>query len=261
MSLSIQGKTVIITGAAHGLGQAIARHFVERGANVMAADIDEAGLELAWGEGARNEGPLRFFADDLRQKLGITNLLSATMDAFERVDVLVNAARLVQLSDPGCIEGDGVEAMWQHNVMTSLRLSQLCAKRMKAQGGGGAIINVSSIAARQTRPELLGYSMACAAIEQMTRSMALALAPQGLRVNAVALGSVMTASLQAQLRETPEYREAITAGTPMGRIAAASEVVETVQYLASDASGFMTGQVLVLDGGRSLQDAVPAPSH
>lgn len=261
MSLSIQGKTAIVTGAAHGLGLAIARHFVDRGANVMFADIDEAALEAELGDEARNEGPVRFFAGDLRQKLAITNLLSATMDAFERVDVLVNAARLVQLSDPGCIEGDGVEAMWQQNVLTSLRLSQLCAKRMIAQGGGGAIINLSSIAARQTRPELLGFSMACAAVEQMTRSMALALAPQGVRVNALALGSVMSASLQGQIKETPEYREAILAGTPLGRIAAASEIPETVQYLASEASGFMTGQVLVLDGGRSLSDAVPAPTH
>jgi 7-alpha-hydroxysteroid dehydrogenase len=80
-------------------------------------------------------------------------------------------------------------------------------------------------------------------------------------VNAVAFGSVMSASLQAALKDTPDYREAITAGTPMGRIAAASELAETVQYLASDASGFMTGQVLTVDGGRSLVDAVTAPAH
>ncbi len=262
MSLSIQGKTAIVTGAAHGLGLAIARHLLDRGANVMAADIDEAALEAEWGDEARTEGPLRLRGGDLCKKLAITNLLSATMDAFERVDILVNAARVVQLSpDPLCIEADGVEAMLQQNVLTSLRVSQLCAKRMIAQGGGGSIINLTSIAARQSRPELMGWSIACAAIDQMTRSLALALAPQGVRVNAVALGSVLSASLQAQLKDNPDHREAIIAGTPLGRIAAATEIVETVQYLASDASSFMTGQIVVLDGGRSLYDAVPAPAH
>ena len=262
MSLSIQGKTAIVTGAAHGLGLAIARHFVDKGANVMFADVDETRLEAEIGHEARAEGPVRMFAGDLRQKLTITNLLSATMDAFERVDILVNAARQMVLSDPLCIEEDGVEAMMQQNLMTSLRISQLAAKRMIAQGeGGGTIINLSSIAARQTRPELMAYSISCAAIDQMTRAMALALAPKGIRVNGLALGSVMSASLQAQLKDTPDYRATITEGTPLGRIAAASEIVETAQFLASDASAFMTGQILTLDGGRSLLDVVPTPAH
>jgi 7-alpha-hydroxysteroid dehydrogenase len=88
-----------------------------------------------------------------------------------------------------------------------------------------------------------------------------ALAPKGIRVNAVAFGSMMSASLQNALRENPDYREAIIAETPLGRIAAPSELAETVQFLASDASGFMTGQVLTLDGGRSLLDPVTAPAH
>ena len=262
MIINLSGKTAIVTGAANGIGLAIARHFIDKGANVMFADMDETRLESEIGEEARTEGPIRMFAGDLRQKLAITNLLSATMDAFERVDILVNAARVVQLSpDPLCIEADGVEAMLHQNVLTSLRVSQLCAKRMIAQGGGGAIINLTSIATRQSRPELMGWSIATAAMDQMTRSLALALAPHGVRVNALALGSVLSASLQAQLKETPDYRDAIVAGTPLGRIAAASEIVETVQYLASDASSFMTGQIVVLDGGRSLCDAVPAPTH
>lgn len=267
MSLSIQGKTAIVTGAANGIGRAIARHFVDKGANVMFADMDEARLDAEIGDEARGEGPVRMFAGDLRQKLAITNLLSATMDAFERVDILVNASRQISLSDPLCIDDDAVEPMLEQNLFPSLRLTQLTAKRMILQaernGGGpaGSIINISSIAAHHTRPELLGYSVACAALDQMTRSMAVALAPKGIRVNAVAFGSVMSASLQAALKETPDYREAIANGTPLGRIAAASELAETVQYLASDASGFMTGQVLTVDGGRSLIDAVAAPAH
>jgi 7-alpha-hydroxysteroid dehydrogenase len=125
----------------------------------------------------------------------------------------------------------------------------------------GAIVNLSSITSQVTRPELLAYSMSAAAIDQMTRSLALSLAPKGIRVNAVAFGSVMSASLQSALKEQPGYRDQIVDGTPMGRIAAAVEVAETVQFLASDAAGFITGQVLAVDGGRSLMDAVVAPAH
>ena len=263
MSLSIQGKTAIVTGAANGLGLAIARHFQDRGANVMFADIDEARLEAEIGEEARAEGPVRMFAGDLRKKLALTNLLSATMDAFGRIDILVNAARQFQTSEALTADGDGVEALLQANLMTALRLSQMTAKRMIAQGGerGGAIVNLSALAARHSRPELMGFSIASAAVEQMTRSVALALAPHGIRVNAVAVGSLMSGSLQCQLRDTPDLREAILAGTPLGRIAGAAELVQTVQYLASDASSFMTGQVMTLDGGRGLLDAVSAPAH
>jgi len=268
MTLSISGKTAIVTGAAHGIGRAIARHFVDRGANVMFADMDEDALERDLGEEAHAEGPVRWFGGDLRKKLTINNLLSATLDAFDRVDVLVNAHRCVRLSDPLCAEDDGVEEMWAQNLMTSLRLSQHVARRMVAQaeksadnGPAGCIVNLSSIAARLTHPDLLGYSMACAGIEQMTRSMAVALAPQRIRVNCVAFGSVMSASLQASLKENPDWRDDIRRGTPANRIAAPLELAETVQFLASDGAGFVTGQVLTVDGGRSLIDPVRHPAH
>ena len=267
MSLSIQGKTVIVTGAAAGIGLAIARHFLDKGANVMCADIDEVRLENECGEEAKAEGALRYFGGDLRERLTIANLLSATFDAFDRVDVLVNAARVFALSDPLDAGHDQVELMLQYNLLSSLRLSQMTAKRMIATaekagqtGPIGCIINLSSTAATLTQPELLGYTISSAAVDQMTRSLALALAPKGIRVNAVAFASVMSASLQVQIKENPAYRPAIIDGTPLGRIAAPAEVAETVQFLASDAAGFMTGQVLTLDGGRSLRDGVRVPA-
>lgn len=267
MTLSIQGKTAIVTGAASGIGLSIARHFLDKGANVMCADIDETRLMNECGEVARSEGALRFFAGDLREKLTIANLLSATFDAFDRVDILVNAARLFAVSDPLDPGKDQVDLMLQYNLLTSLRLSQMTAKRMIAMaersgvtGNIGAIINLSSTSTARTSPELLGYAISSAAVEQMTRSMALALAPKGIRVNAVAFASVMSASLHGQIKEHPEYRQAIVDGTPVGRIAAPAELAETVQFLASDAAGFLTGQVLTLDGGRSIRDGVQAPA-
>jgi 7-alpha-hydroxysteroid dehydrogenase len=225
-------------------------------------------LEEEIGKACKAEGEVRMFAGDLREKLTVANLLSATYDAFDRVDILVNAGRSVMLSEPLSPEADAVETMWQQNVMTALRMSQMTARRMiaaaekaAAEGPVGAIVNLSSVAAVRTQPQLLGYSIAMAAVDQMTRGLAVALAPKGIRVNAVAFGSVMSASLQAALKDHPGWREAIAAGTPLGRIAAPFELSETVQFLASEASAFMTGQVLTVDGGRSLIDPVQAPAH
>jgi 7-alpha-hydroxysteroid dehydrogenase len=267
MSLSISGKVAIVTGAAHGIGRAIARHFVDRGAKVMFADIDEAKLHAELGDEAKGDGSVRCFAGDLCQKLTVANLLSATVDAFDRIDVLVNAARVVTAGDPLCSDESLLDDMLRQNLMSGLRLSQMTAKRMLAQAEKegrvgqqiGSIINISTIAAHRAQPELLAYSISCAALDQATRSLAMALAPKGIRVNGVAFGSMMSASLQGALKEHGAWRDEIVAGTPMGRIAAASELAEAAQFLASDGAGFVTGQILTVDGGRSLVDAVRAP--
>ncbi|WP_421701424.1 SDR family NAD(P)-dependent oxidoreductase [Aliiroseovarius sp.] len=275
MSLSIQGKTAIITGAANGVGLAIARHFADHGANVICADMDEDKLIEEWGENpdpdAEEASNIRYFAGDLREKLTIANLLSATIDAFDRVDILVNASRQVMTADPLDSDDKTVQLLLDQNLMTSLRLSQAVAARMMKQGDGlgdddqdeplGAIVNLSSIAGTRTQPGLMAFSIASAALDQMTRSLAVALAPRRIRVNAVSFGSVMSASLMDALRETPERRVDVIEGTPMGRIASANEVAEAVQFLSSDGAGFMTGHVMVVDGGRSLCDVVGDPAH
>ncbi len=267
MSFSIAGKTAIVTGAANGVGLAIGRHFVAEGANVVFADMDEDRLVEELGSSKVEPERYRTFACDLRQKLSINNLLSMTIDSFERVDILVNASRQLITSDPLNPKEDQVENLLQQNLMTSLRLTQAISKRMIKQAEGqedgsvGSIINLSSIAARRANPDLLGYSISTAALDQMTRSMAVALAPHRIRVNAVAFGSVMSASLQRELREHDEYRSDIIDHTPLGRIAGPGEVSDAVQYLASDASGFVTGQILTVDGGRTLIDPASAPAH
>lgn len=268
MSFSIAGKTAIVTGSANGIGLAIARHFIEAGANVMCADVDEKALADNFGASDEDEsGTSRYFAGDLRQKLTVANLISATIDAFDGVDILVNAARGFRATDPLDPEDDSLADLLDQNMISALKISQAVAKRMIKQAKGrdarasGAIVNLSSIAAHGTQPDLMGYSIAAASVNQMTRSLALALAPHRIRVNAVALGSVMSASMQRSLKEHRDWREDIEENTPIGRIASPSELSDVVQFLASDASGFITGEVLAVDGGRSLLDPVHAPAH
>lgn len=275
MTFSIAGKTAIVTGAANGVGREIARHFADSGANVMCADMDEEGLVDAFGQEAEDgvaddDRKLRFFAGDLREKLTQANLLSATIDHFERVDILVNASRQVLTTDPLDRDDRSVSRLLEQNLMPALGLSQLVARRMIRQAEGaledearenGAIVNLSSIAAHRTLPQLLGFSIAAAALDQMTRSLAVALAEHRIRVNAVAVGSVRSASLRAMLREHPDLRERIIAATPLGRIADAVEAAEVARFLASDAARFVTGQIVTVDGGRTLIDPVGVVAH
>lgn len=261
MSLSVQGKTAIVTGAARGIGLAIAQHLAERGAKVIFADGDEDALHQATS--GHDPAQVRSFSGDMSQRLAMANLLSATLDAFDRVDILVNAHRYVRASDPLDTDVDTLEEMLRQNMLAGLRLSQLVAKRMikqaesePSEAQAGAIVNLSTLAAQRPIPALLGYSIACAAQEQATRGLALALAPHRIRVNGVSFSSVMSHELQTGLREDSSLRDRIIAGTPMGRIAAADELAETVHYLVSEGARFVTGQIITVDGGRSLTDPV-----
>lgn len=267
MSFSIEGKTAIVTGAANGIGLAIARHFAENGANVVFADMDDKRLKTELGD-VEEDGNIHFFAGDLRERLTAANLLSATIDAFDRVDILVNASRQILPTDVLSADDNSLWTLLEQNLLTSFRISQIVAKRMlkQAEDDGhdqcnGSIVNLSSIASQRAQPGLLGYSVSTAALDQLTRSLAVELADKNIRVNSVAFGSLMSASLQSTLKDHPEYRTEIEKRTPLGWIASANELVEAAQFLASDASRFMTGQTLVLDGGRTLVDAVKAAAH
>lgn len=264
MSNSVEGRTAIVTGAGSGVGLAIARQLHEYGANVMLADSDESDLEqemVRFGGDPR----ARRFAADMSQRLSMANLLSATIDAFDRVDILVNAHRLVKPGDPLDSIENGLEEMLKQNLLAGLTMSKIVAKRMILQAKdsdddrmAGAIVNLTTLAAQRPHPSLLAYSIASAAQDQATRALALALAPHRIRVNSVAFGSVMTTELKLMLKENPNLREGILKGTPMGRIAESEELADAVLYLAGDGAGFVTGQILNVDGGRSLLDPVQA---
>jgi len=265
MSFSISGKTAIITGAANGIGLAISRHFVEQGANVVMADRDEEHLKEELKYLRSKDGVAKSFVCDLREKLSHANLLSATIDTFKTVDILINAARQVTPMDPINYDDDSIERMLEQNLLSSLRLTQLVSKRMIAQGKNsqvsGSILNLSSIASQRTRPGLMGYSISTAALDQMTRTMAIALAPYSIRVNSISFGSVMSESLKNSLNKDPNLRSEIIRNTPLGRIASAEEVAQAAQFLCSEASTFVTGEIMTIDGGRSLLDPVQIAAH
>ena len=234
----------------------------------------EQNCTLFWCENTRQavvidpggdiERILRVLEDE---KLTLANLVSATIDAFDRIVILVNAHRMVQPCDPMTVGEDLLSDMLRENMISGLRLSQMVAKRMVAQAEdgdrdalqNGAIVNVSSLAASWPTPQMLAYSISSAAQAQATRSLAVALAPKRIRVNGEAFASIRSNVLQQKLREDGDLRERMIAATPLGRIAGAEELAATVQFLASDASSFVTGQILSVDGGRSLGDPL-APS-
>jgi 7-alpha-hydroxysteroid dehydrogenase len=239
MTGSLEGKTAIIAGAASGVGRAIARRFAQAGARLMLADTDDAGLDETVAEieaeigtepgpgpetGKRPENLARF-SHAIEDKLGVTNLIAATIDNFERIDVLVTNTRACAPGGLFDLTAAEFDAALNSNVRSAFLQTQLVARRMIQQRKAdpeftGALVNISSIAARRTVPELLAYSVSCAGLDQLTRSTAACLAPLGIRVNAVALGSVMTGNLRQALREREELRDEMIAVTPMGRIGA-----------------------------------------
>jgi 7-alpha-hydroxysteroid dehydrogenase len=267
MAAAFEGKSAIVTGAAHGVGRATARRLAAAGARVVIADRDDAELRVVAEQIAEDGGEAIPFACNLIAPLSASNLVAATLDAWDRVDILVNGARTVVSGGMMETDHEALAEMFDINVRSTFRLSQAVARRMIAQaeeaGGAasaGSIVNVTSIAARRTLPELLHYSVSCAALDQLTRSMAVALAPHHVRVNAVALGSVMTRNLREALRDREELRDQLRAVTPLGRVGEAGEAADAVLFFASQQSSFITGQILSVDGGRTILDPLATPT-
>lgn len=266
ISSPVEGKIAIVTGAGKGVGLAVARLLAARGAKVMAADSDEAALKSAFADSSA-ETALYSFKADMSQRLAMANLVSATLDRFDRIDILVNTHRLVKADDPLASDERHLDEMLNENLMAGLRLSTNVAKCMikQAETSGdtdheaGAIVNISSLATKQIQPRLLAYSIAAAAQDQSTRTMALALAAKRIRVNGVRFASVMSEQMRGALKEHEgeNLRAKVLAATPMARIGSAAEVASAVLFLASPNASFITGQILTVDGGRSLGDAVP----
>jgi 7-alpha-hydroxysteroid dehydrogenase len=268
MTRLLEGRTAIITGAAGGVGLATARRFAEEGARLLVTDADEALLEAEMEPIAASGAEVHRWACDLKAKLGVSNLIASAMDRLGRIDILVNSGLTPVSADIISGSVEALDLAYQANVRAPFVLSQAVARRMieartdqPAERPDCAIINITSIVARRTVPDLLAYSVSCAALDQLTRAMAVSLAPHGIRVNGLALGAVMSRKLKAAFSDQKGLREALVKATPMNRIGEAAEAAEAALFLASPTSSFITGQVLSVDGGRTVMDPLATPTQ
>jgi NAD(P)-dependent dehydrogenase (short-subunit alcohol dehydrogenase family) len=250
----LDGKHAVITGAASGIGEATARLFIAEGATVVLADTDELrGQRIAVELGDR----ARFVATDVSREADVDQAVATSADAFGGLDVMFNNAGVPGSS--GGIEEIDVET-WDRTIAVHLRgvfLGIRAAARVMRPQGHGSIINTSSVAASRANMAGHDYSAAKAAITHLTETTANELGEQGVRVNAVCPGAIATsifgraAGLDGEeAQRTVDFMAAaLSDAAPIPRVGRPADIAETVLWLASDQSGFVTGQAIAVDGG------------
>jgi NAD(P)-dependent dehydrogenase (short-subunit alcohol dehydrogenase family) len=242
----LRGQVAIVTGAGRGIGQAIALAFAREGARVAVADIDAATARAT----ARRIGTRRAFAltMDVADAGSVEAGLAAVEARWRRLDIAVTNAAI----EPLAPFLDLTEETWDRVIDVNLKgtflVAQAAARRM-ARRGRGVIITLSSVNAEVARPESAAYAASKGGVRQLTKAMAIALAPYGIRVNAIGPGTVVTGLTRHLLRDR-RWRQAVYMRTPMQRVAQPREIAEVAVFLASEASSYMTGTTVYADGGR-----------
>ena len=252
ISFGLAGRTCIVTGGAQGIGEACIRRFAREGAQLVIADIDDSrGATLATELGAL------YVHCDVGDKAQVDALVAQTMAAFGRIDVLVNNAGIFRAADFLEMTEADFDAVLRINLKGSFLVGQAVAREM-AKAGKGSIVNMSSVNGTLAIPTIASYNVSKGGINQLTRVMALALADKGIRVNAVAPGTIATELASKAVLTSEEAKARILSRTPMKRLGEPSEIADTVAYLASDAASYITGEIVVVDGGRmTLNYTVP----
>lgn len=250
-TLDFAGKVVAITGAASGIGAACARLFCDHGAAVAIGDIDleKAGAVVNSIE-ARGRGEAHAIRCDVSDDEACRRFLDQTIARFGRLDVLVNNAAILAKGSVIDLSPDDFDRVLRVNLRAPFVLSQHAARIMIAAGGGGAIVNLSSLNAILAIPNQLAYVTSKGGLTQLTKASALALAEHGVRVNAVAPGSIMTDLLKTVMSDEAA-RRMILSRTPLGRVGEVEEIASIVLFLASPMASYITGETIVADGGRA----------
>jgi glucose 1-dehydrogenase len=259
----LEGKVAIVTGGARGIGLAVARRYVAEGAAVVIADIEEeAGRAAARALG---EVRCRFVATDVGDVGGARKLVAETCSAFGQLDILVNNAGIIHAADFLELAEADFDRVLRVNLKGAFLVGQAAARQMVAQvkagKPGGAIINMSSINAAVAIPNQAPYCVSKGGLSQLTKVMALALAPYGIRVNAIGPGSIMT-QMMATIATDREAKRRVLTRTPLGRIGESDEVAAVAAFLASSEASYVTGEVIYVDGGRlALNYTVAVPDE
>jgi NAD(P)-dependent dehydrogenase (short-subunit alcohol dehydrogenase family) len=249
----LQGKIAVVTGGADGIGKATCERFAREGAAVVIADVNETkGNETAKAITAAG-GKVLFVRTDVADEASIQQMVAAAVKAFGKIDILVNNAAIFVLK--------GIDATveeWRQILDVNVIGASLVAKHVVPEirkAGGGAIVNLGSISSFIAQPQFVTYNATKAAIATMTRCMALDLAPDKIRVNAVCPGTIWTQIVERITREKGMDRAAADADPGWGgacmlkRIADPSEVAAAILFLASDDASYVTGAHLMVDGG------------
>ena len=253
MSGNLEGKVAIVTGAARGLGKEYAVRLAEEGVAIVVGDVRDCGETVAAGEGAG--GRAVGVTLDVTDAASCEAAAKAAEDNFGRIDVLVNNAALY-----GGLKGGRFESLdpdeWDQCMAVNVTGMWNCCKAVVGgmrQAGGGSIINISSLAAVYGLPFALHYAVSKAAVIGMTRSLARELGKDWIRVNAIAPSAVMTEGTEEFFgAKLEKAKEVIASGQTLQRNLETADLAGSVIYLAGDASKFVTGQTIMVDGGTVL---------
>lgn len=241
----LDGQVAVITGAGAGIGQGIAETFAGAGASVVVSDLNGDNAE-AVAEGIRKAGGeavgLTCNVTDEAERLALAR---TAIDRFGRIDVLVNNAGGGGPKPFDMPIGDFVWA-YELNVFSVFRMCQICVPAIE-NAGGGAILNISSMAAENKNRRMASYGSSKAAVSHLTRNIAFDLGPKNIRVNAIAPGAIRTAALATVL--TPEVETAMLKHTPLRRLGEPSDIGYAALFFCSPAAAWVSGQVLTVSGG------------
>lgn len=271
---SVEDQIVLVSGASRGIGKAIARAFVERGAQVVITGRDLQSLKQAaaemgkWssenfvdgkfcGENSGGKGAVFPIRCDVAVKADVEALVGSVVSRFGRVDTLINVAGVNRRKPAETITEEDYDWVLDINLKGAFRLSQKAGQQMIARGCG-CQINIASLNADRPLKNVLPYAMSKSALGQMTRALSLEWGRYGVRVNALAPGFILT-DLTRTLWDDPGMREWGRRNTPLGRLGEPCDLVGAALFLASPASSFMTGQILYVDGGFTAGWAWPIP--
>jgi len=245
----LDGRVVIITGGSQGIGEACARRLVRDGAAVALWDVADGAGEALAAELRSAGGRAIYQHCDVARKAEVDAALAATVAEVGTVDGLVNNAGIFKAAPFLDITEADWDAVIDVNLKGAFLVGQAVA-RVMAAAGRGAIVNMSSVNGTLAIPTIASYNASKGGVNQLTRVMALSLAERGVRVNAVAPGTIATELAKNAVLTSDEARARIMSRTPMKRLGEPGEIADVAAFLLSDAASYMTGEIVVVDGGR-----------